>query len=122
MNDEQASHAVIGAAIEVHRALGPGYPESVYEAALALELEARGIPFLRQHPFEVQFRGRRVGEGRVDILAAMCLVIELKAVDRLAPVHSAQVVGYLKALGLRLGLLLNFNAAVLKDGLIRVLV
>lgn len=120
MTPEEASYAVIGAAIEVHRALGPGFPESVYEAALSLELGFRTIPFLRQSPFEVTYRGQRVGEGRVDLLVGACLVVELKAVERIAPVHTAQVVGYLRALDLRLGLILNFNTAVLKDGIIRV--
>lgn len=121
MTDEEAAFAVIGAAIEVHRALGPGYTEGVYEAALALELAARTVPFARQHAFEVLYRGTRVGEGRVDLLVATCLVVELKAVERVALVHIGQVVGYLHALDLRLGLRLNLRTATLKDGISRVI-
>lgn len=120
MTDEQAAYAVIGAAIEVHRTLGPGYPESVYEAALALELTYREVSFVRQHVFQVHYREQLVGQGRLDFLLAGCVVVELKAVERLVPVHTAQVVGYLKALNLRLGLILNFNAAALKEGIVRV--
>jgi GxxExxY protein len=84
------------AAIEVHRVLGPGYLESAYETALAVELRLRGIPFKLQHQFEVRYKGEMVGEGRVDFLVAERLVVELKSVDRLAPVHKAQVISYLK--------------------------
>jgi GxxExxY protein len=122
MTDEEASYAVIGAAIDVHRALGPGYAESVYEEALGIELAAREIPSVRQYPFQVEYRGRWVGEGRVDFLVAGCLVVELKVVERVAPVHSAQVTGYLKALKLRLGLILNFNSSILREGIVRVMV
>ena len=111
---------VIGAAIEVHRTLGPGFLESVYEAALCVELTARHIPFVRQHAFGVQYKGETVGESRLDLLIDDALILELKAVDELAPVHHAQVISYLKATGCRLGLLMNFNTSVLKDGIKRI--
>ncbi len=89
---------VIGAAIEVHKVLGPGYLESVYEAALAVELTLRNIPFVRQEAIAVDYKGHAVGEGRLDLLIGGRLVVELKAVDTLAPIHSAQVISYLKSL------------------------
>lgn len=114
------SEVVIGAGVEVHRHLGPGYLESVYEEALALELELRGVPFRRQVPVSVSYKGRAVGEGRLDLLVDGKLVVELKAIDGLAPIHHAQVISYLKTTGLRLGLLMNFNVPVLIHGLKRV--
>jgi GxxExxY protein len=113
---EECAFKVIGAAIEVHRALGPGFAESVYEEALCYELELRGLPYVRQHPIGVQYKGRSVGEGRIDLLVANCLVVELKAVDDLVGVHTAQVISYLKAMQLHLGLLINFKVQVLKSG------
>lgn len=113
---ERYAFAVIGAAIDVHRALGPGYLEAVYEEGLCYELELRQIPYLRQHPIGVVYKGKLIGEGRIDILVADCLIVELKAVDDLAPIHTAQVISYLKATGLNLGLLLNFKVPVLKQG------
>jgi GxxExxY protein len=118
---DEMAHAVIGAAIEVHRHLGPGYLEAVYEEALAFEMAQRDIPFERQKPVAVDYKGHPVGEGRLDFLVAESLVVELKAVDALAPVHKAQVISYLKSTRLHLGLLVNFNTAVLKDDLQRVI-
>jgi GxxExxY protein len=109
----------IGAAIEVHRSLGPGFLESVYEEALAIELGLQNIPFARQVTIAVPYKGHIVGESRVDILVANALVVELKAVDLLAPIHSAQLISYLKATGHRLGLLINFNVPILKEGIKR---
>ena len=114
------AHTVIGAALEVHRTLGPGYLESVYEEALGVELQLRGVAFKRQVPFGIQYKGHNVGEGRIDLLIADKLLVELKTVDVLAPIHTAQVLSYLKATRLPLGLLLNFNVPVLKDGVKRV--
>jgi GxxExxY protein len=113
---EECAFKVIGAAIEVHRALGPGFLEAVYEEALCYELELRNIVFLRQHSIAVQYKGRLIGEGRIDILVENCLVVELKAVDDLIGVHTAQVISYLKATQLHLGLLINFKTQVLKSG------
>lgn len=118
---DRLAHAVIGAAIEVHRHLGPGYLESVYEEALAIECGLRAIPFERQKAVAVNYKGNAVGEGRIDLLVGRRAIVELKAVDALAPIHTAQVLSYLKATGLTLGLLINFNVAVLKDGIKRII-
>jgi len=112
---------VIGAAIEVHRHLGPGFLESVYEEALCVELELRQIPFDRQRPIGVDYKGHSVGQGRLDLLVGDRLLVELKAVDRLVPIHSAQVISYLKATHLHLGLLINLNVPLLKDGIRRII-
>lgn len=114
------SHEVIGAAIEVHRVLGPGYLEAIYEEALCIELQSRGIPFSRQVTFGVDYKGHRVGESRLDLLVGECLVVELKAVDSLMSIHTAQALSYLRATGRELALLINFNVPVLKDGIRRV--
>jgi GxxExxY protein len=114
------AHAVIGAAIEVHRRLGPGFLESVYELALCTELQLRGIGFERQVPIPIEYKGRLVGEGILDVVVGERLVVELKAVDKLLRVHKAQVISYLKASGLRLGLLVNFKVPVLVQGIRRV--
>lgn len=114
------SHEVIGAAIEVHRVLGPGYLESIYEEALCIELQARGIPFARQITFGVDYKGRRIGESRLDLLVGDRLVVELKAVEMLMPIHTAQALSYLKATGRELAIIINFNVSILKDGIKRV--
>ena len=117
---DRLAYGVIGAAIEVHRQLGPGFLESVYEEALCIELELRGIPFVRQQPIAVSYKGRPVGEARLDLLVGDTLIVELKAVDAVFGVHTAQVLSYLKATGHRLALLINFNVPVLKHGIHRV--
>lgn len=117
---DRLASAVIGAAIEVHRILGPGYLEKTYEEALAVEFELRGIPFSRQHPIALTYQGHAIGEGRLDFLVGGELVVELKTVDSFAEVHKAQVISYLKATGHVLGLLINFCVPVLKDGIKRV--
>jgi GxxExxY protein len=117
---ESWSERVIGAAIAVHRTLGPGFLESVYEQALAVEFEARAIPFVRQASFAIEYRGRQVGEHRLDLLVANCLVVELKSVDSLGPIHMAQVLSYLRVTHHSLALLINFNVPVLKQGLRRI--
>jgi GxxExxY protein len=118
---DQLAHRVIGAALAVHRALGPGFLESTYELALCIELAARAIPFRRQVPFLLHYRGEAVGGGRVDMLVGERLILELKAVDALEKFHSAQLLAYLRATGLPLGLLINFNVMLLRDGLKRVI-
>ena len=118
---ERLAHAVIGAAIEVHRELGPGLPEGVYERALSQELTLRSIRHRCQAPVPVTYKGVNVGEGRIDILVEDRLVVELKSCEQLTDLHRAQVRAYLCAKGLRLGLLINFNVAVLHDGMKRVL-
>src|SRR5688572_21079198 len=90
------AHAVIGAALEVHRVLGPGYLETVYEEALCFELAQRNVSFLRQAVISVNYKGHHVGEGRIDVLVGGILIVELKAVDALSPIHTAQVISYLK--------------------------
>ncbi|MGE5185352.1 MAG: GxxExxY protein [Acidobacteriota bacterium] len=112
---------VIGAAIEVHRWLGPGFLESIYEEALCLELEDRGVRFERQVRLPVLYRERIVGEHRLDILVESQLVVELKHVETLAAVHVAQLISYLKAGAFQLGLLMNFNVPILKNGVRRVI-
>ena len=114
------SHEIIGAAIEVHRSLGPGYLESVYEEALCVELELRKIPFVRQLDIAVAYKGHAVGAGRIDILVDHAVIVELKAVEALAPIHQAQILSYLKSTGYQLGLLINFNVTILRDGIRRI--
>ena len=117
---DRLAYEVIGAAIEVHGILGPGYLESVYEEAMSVELGLHGIPFARQSDVAVSYKGQRVGKGTMDLLINGTLVVELKAVSELAPVHHAQVISYLKATGCKLGLLINCNVALLKDGIRRI--
>lgn len=117
---DELAHRVIGAALEVHRALGPGYLESIYEEALAHELRQQEVSFARQYPVAVYYKDKEVGLHRIDLLVADSLVVEIKTVDRLGPVHMAQVISYLKATGLHLGLLINFNTSELRRGIKRV--
>lgn len=114
------AHAVIGAALEVHCCLGPGFLEDVYEQALCVELRLRGIPFERQKRVLVDYKGELVGEGRIDLLVGDQLVVELKAVKAFAPIDRAKVLSYLKATRRRLALLINFHVPLLKDGIQRV--
>lgn len=118
---DQLATEVIGAALEVHRALGPGYVESVYEEALCIEIEIRKIPFERQVRIGVEYKGHTVGEGRLDLLVARMLPVELKAVEVLAPIHQAQLLSYLRMSHMQLGLLINFNVPLLKHGIKRVI-
>jgi GxxExxY protein len=118
---ERLAYETIGAAIEVHRIVGPGMPEGVYEAALSHELSLRQIPHERQVPLPVVYKGLQVGEGRLDLLVDSRLVVELKSCEQLHDVHRAQVRAYLCATGFLLGLLINFNVAVLQDGIKRVI-
>ena len=117
---DQLAHRVIGAAIEVHRELGPGFLESVYEEALCVELRARDIPFVRQSSVPVTYKGQRVGESRLDLLVGGQLIVELKAVEAFSPIHMAQIISYLRATGCPLALLINFNVLLLRNGIKRV--
>jgi len=117
---DELAHAVIGAAIEVHRLLGPGFLESVYEEALCVELAAREITFERQKEINVIYKGHQIGRQRIDLLVGQALIVELKTVEELAEIHKAQVISYLKATGVPLGLLINFNVPVLKSGIQRI--
>ncbi|MFQ5773058.1 MAG: GxxExxY protein [Kiloniellaceae bacterium] len=111
---------VIGLAITVHRALGPGLLESAYEECLAFELQAHAIPFRRQVPLPVVYKSVNLNCGyRMDLVVDKQLVVELKTVEKILPIHEAQLLTYLKLSGIRTGLLLNFNTSVLKDGIRR---
>ena len=117
---EDLGEIVLGAAIEVHRVIGPGLPESVYRNALSHELSLRGIPHVCEAPVPIYYKGKLVGEGRVDLLVADRLVVELKCVEALTQVHRAQAIAYLQAKHLKLAFVINFNVAILKDGIKRV--
>jgi GxxExxY protein len=111
---------IINAAIEVHRELGPGLLESSYEVCLARELELRGISFDFEKPLPLEYKGIRLNCGyRLDLLVAGKVIVEVKSVAALAPIHEAQLLTYLKLTGVKVGLLMNFNVVVLKDGLRR---
>jgi GxxExxY protein len=116
----EVARRVLNAAIEVHRHLGPGYLESVYQAALEIELGLRGVNFERQATFRVEYKGREVGAGRIDLLAERSVIVEIKAVERLNEVHVAQALSYLKATGLPLALLINFKVPLLLRGVKRI--
>jgi GxxExxY protein len=111
---EDGSSAVIGAALRVHRALGAGFLEEVYQKALEVELAASGLRFDRQWPVEIRYRGQPIGLHRLDLLVETTIVVELKAVHALLDLHHAQLLSYLRATGLHVGLLLNFNSPVLQ--------
>ena len=111
---------VLDAALEVHRNLGPAFLESVYENALCHELSLRGVPFERQVAVPVLYKNLLVGEGRADLVVGERVVVELKALPALGPVHLAQVISYLKATGLALGLLVNVGERHLRTGCRRV--
>ncbi len=117
---DDLARRVIGAAIEVHRALHAGLPESVYESAMCLELTERGIAYERQPTVDVFYRGQNVGQGRMDLWIERRLVVELKAVDEIHKKHKAQCKAYLAATGCELALLINFHEAVLRDGITRI--
>jgi GxxExxY protein len=117
----QLTHEIIGSAIEVHRSIGPGFLETVYEEALCYELQLRNIPYLRQQPIRLKYKSIHVGESRVDLFVKQLVIVELKAVDALAPIHLAQVISYLKATHTNLGLLINFNVPILRQGIKRVI-
>ena len=113
---------IIGSAIEVHKALGPGLLESVYEECLCHEFDLRRIPYKRQHAIPVQYKGAKLDCGyRIDILVANRVILELKSVDCLEPIHEAQTLTYLKLTGFKVGLLINFNVPVLRDGVKRLI-
>jgi GxxExxY protein len=118
--EEALTEQIIGAAIEVHRALGPGLLESAYQMCLAHEFSVRGLAFEQQKPLPVEYKGTRLDCGyRLDFLIADKVVVELKAVDDLHPVHEAQWMTYLKLTGCKVGLFINFNEVLLKDGIRR---
>src|ERR1700680_2270910 len=120
--NDYLTEKVIGFAIEVHRQLGPGLLESAYEECLCYELGQGGLTFRRQVPLPVVCKAIRLDCGyRIDVVVEEQVILELKTVERLMPIHEAQILTYLKLSGLHTGLLLNFNSAVLKDGMRRIM-
>ncbi|HEY88549.1 MAG TPA: GxxExxY protein [Thermoflexia bacterium] len=120
MHENELSRKIIGAAIEVHKQLDPGLLKSTYEECLAYEFLQREIPFERQKPLPVIYKEVRLDAGfRADFLVGGLVIVELKAVERLAKIHEAQVLTYLKLTHCKLGLLINFNVPLLKDGIRR---
>jgi GxxExxY protein len=120
MTDKQLTHAIIGAAIAVHRELGPGLLEAVYEECLCFELTSQGIQFERQKPIPVVYKGAKLDCGyRADIVAGGRVIVEIKAISAVAPVHDAVMLTYLRLSGCKIGLLINFYSPALKDGIKR---
>ncbi|MFZ5994883.1 MAG: GxxExxY protein [Thermodesulfobacteriota bacterium] len=120
MDINDLSGEVISAAIEVHKILGPGLLESAYEECLCRELELRQIPYERQKDLPIEYKGIKLDCGyRLDVLVENRLVLELKACDALQPIHKAQLLTYLKLTGIKVGLLINFNVPILKQGIKR---
>ena len=122
MNENEISSQVIGAAIEVHKELGPGLLESVYETALCHELKGRNMSFERQKVLPVTYKGETIDHGgfRADLVVESLVIVEIKAVETVMPVHEVQLLTYLKLTRLKLGLLLNFHSAVMKNGIKRI--
>lgn len=116
----EITEKVLGAAIEVHKHLGPGLLESTYEACLCHELEIRGLSFQRQVHLPLEYKGLRVNAAfRLDLVVEGKIIVELKSQEGIHPVHEAQLMTYLKLTGMRVGLLLNFNVPIMKDGIVR---
>ena len=116
MNENELSYQIIGAAIELHKSIGPGLLESAYENALAYELRERGFKVTQQQPMPFIYKDVKLDVGyRTDLIIESKVIIEIKSVESLAPVHFAQLLTYLKLSGLKLGLLINFNTNYLKD-------
>jgi iron complex transport system substrate-binding protein len=121
MEIDEITGAVVDASLKIHRELGPGLLESVYEAVLAREVERRGFRVQRQRAVRIEYDGMVFEEGfRADLLIEDCVIVELKSVERLAPVHSKQLLTYLRLMHLQVGLLINFGNATLKEGLHRI--
>ena len=118
--DTALTERIIGCAIEVHRQLGPGLLENVYESALCIELRLNRLAFTRQVGIPLYYRGELIAEHRPDLIVEGEVIVEVKSIERLAPIHWAQVLTYLRATGLRVGLLLNFNSPTLRAGTRRV--
>ena len=116
----QITEAIIGAAVDIHRTLGPGLLESAYEACLVFELAERGLKIEQQKPLPIVYREVKLDCGyRLDILVEESVIVEVKSIDQIAPIHKAQLLSYLKLSGCKVGLLINFNVKVLKDGVVR---
>lgn len=120
MEFDELSNRVIGCALEVHRNLGPGLLESTYEQCLAHELRINNIPFTLQYPLPVTYKGIRLDCGyRVDLLVDNSIIVELKSIDKILPIHEAQLLTYMKLSDISIGLLMNFNVKYIKDGIKR---
>lgn len=120
MDENSISREIIGAAIEVHKILGPGLLESAYQECLARELSLRGKEFEREKTLPVEYKGTRLDCGfRVDFLVKQQVLVELKAVEKVLPIHQAQILTYLKLMNLKLGILLNFNVPMMREGIKR---
>ena len=120
MDENEISNKIIQAAIEVHRHLGPGLLESAYEECLCYELSGMGLSFKRQQSLPVEYKGIKLDCGyRLDLVVEEKVIVEVKSVEKLLPIHQAQLLTYLRLSGLKLGLLINFNSALLKDGIKR---
>jgi len=117
--DNQLTEKIVGAAIEVHRQLGPGLLESTFESALCIELELIGLKYQRQVVVPVVYKGRPIGDYRIDLIVNDSVILEIKSVERFDPIFEAQLLTYLKVTGKSLGLLINFNSRLLKDGIKR---
>ena len=118
--EEQLTEAIIAAAIEVHREMGPGLLESSYRICLCRELTLRGIEFKPEVPIPITYKGAKLDAGyRIDLLVADTVIVELKAIEKILPVHEAQLLTYMKLRGKRVGLLINFNVPLLKQGITR---
>ncbi len=117
----QMTERIIGCAIEVHRHLGPGLLEHAYEEALCVEFELRGLNYQRQVGVPLNYKGRAIGEYRIDLLVEGAVVVEIKSVERHDPVFEAQVLTYLRVTGCKVGLLINFNSKLLKSGIKRMI-
>jgi GxxExxY protein len=121
MEINELSSKIIGAAIEVHKNLGPGLLESAYEECLCQELELRELAFERQKPLPIIYKGKKLDCGyRLDIVVEKQIILELKSCEKIEPIHTAQLLTYLKLLNIKLGLLLNFNTPIMKDGIVRI--
>jgi GxxExxY protein len=118
---EQAAERIIGCAIEVHRQLGPGFLEGIYHDALSIELEIAGLQFQREVPIILKYRNRPLRPHRLDLVVEGRVIVELKAVEHVDRIHRAQLMSYLRASGIRLGLLMNFNVEILKSSIRRVI-
>jgi GxxExxY protein len=121
VTEEEIGHAIIGAAIKVHSAVGPGLLEGAYETCLLYELEKQGLPVRRQLLVPIQYQDLKIDNGyRLDLLIDDRVVVELKAIEAILPVHRAQLLSYLRLGGFRLGYLLNFHVAHMRDGIVRI--
>ena len=121
MDINELTSKIIGAAIEVHKNLGPGLLESAYEECLCHELNLRGFSFEKQKPLAVKYKGLKLDCGyRLDVVVENLVILELKSCEKIEPIHKAQLLTYLKLTGLNLGLLLNFNVTVMRKGIVRV--